>query len=826
MAQLQREKRQGKADAASAASGEEDRVDALEYCRRQMVENDIDLYFMTSSDEQMNRRPTRFNQRLKRLTGYTGMALAIVGREEGRAHLWNMDRRRAEMYIHTDKWGVTNLQIDLPNTGSFDKDVFDKPPSVEEWLGKYGKDGMRVGINPLTTTIGEMQSLAETLNGFENCQILFVEDDLLPPSLAEETPVDPIHCIPPGYIRATPADHIARIHQIMNGSASLMLLTDPEEISFYLNVRATDFEQLPGVRHGFYGYMVISHPTTGTSDHPPARLYVAPERLDEEAKAYLSAYGVEARPYDPLVGDLRPLLQQQVETRLWIPPDSNMAIYRSLLGLADTPEASVSDVAETINNPPSPRITIRPSPGLHLPDVASKAYGRADLSSPFYQTYTPKRVDGQGPLAGELSPLSPSVIAGVTTLSKEEREKKLQELIETKREVRGETKTTTTTTTAQKRALAQASSQSRLHPDESATSLPSWSRLLGGALPSRDDQEDELENEISKYILDYRRPTEELSEIGDDDREDGGPDGALPRVKWRDVVGLDDVKRSLLELIVLPALNPSLFTGLRTPSRGLLLFGPPGNGKTFAAKAVAAQCNSTFFLVDAASLTSKWYGESEKLVRALFRVARARSPSIIFLDELDSLLSARDTGDRGVSRRMKSEFLVQLDGVTAGNDPSDARVQFIGATNRPMDLDEALLRRLPKRLMVPLPDDRGREALVRKLLREHPEGHALADSDFNFLALETDGYSYSDITQLCREASLAPVRDALMTSVDLDAGLDGAHQEAISSLSGADLRPLRMGDLLAAKERIRATTSEDTVRELREWDAKFGASRM
>lgn len=219
------------------------------------------------------------------------------------------------------------------------------------------------------------------------------------------------------------------------------------------------------------------------------------------------------------------------------------------------------------------------------------------------------------------------------------------------------------------------------------------------------------------------------------------------KVEFNDVAGNETSKQALKEMVILPAVRPELFTGLRTPARGLLLFGPPGNGKTLLARAVATECAATFFSISAASLTSKYVGDGEKMVRALFAVARELQPAIIFIDEIDSLLSERSQSEHEASRRLKTEFLIQFDGLPTGNSEIE-RIVVMAATNRPYDLDEAALRRFPKRVYVTLPDFDTRISLLSSLLQK--QNSPLSADELKSLARLTDGYSGSDLTALAR----------------------------------------------------------------------------
>ncbi|KAK6119403.1 hypothetical protein DH2020_046855 [Rehmannia glutinosa] len=277
-----------------------------------------------------------------------------------------------------------------------------------------------------------------------------------------------------------------------------------------------------------------------------------------------------------------------------------------------------------------------------------------------------------------------------------------------------------------------------------------------------------------------------------------------PSVKWEDIAGLEMAKQALLEMVILPTKRRDLFTGLRRPAKGLLLFGPPGTGKTLLAKAVASESDATFFNVSASSLTSKWVGEGEKLVKTLFQVAISRQPSVIFIDEIDSIMSTRTENENEASRRLKSEFLVQFDGVTSS---SGDLVTVIGATNKPQELDDAVLRRLVKRIYIPLPDTNARRLLLKHKLKGH--AFSLPDRDLERLVAETDGYSGSDLQALCEEAAMMPIREL------------GSN---ILTVQANQVRGLRYGDFQKAMTVIRPSLQKSKWEELEKWNREFGSN--
>merc|ERR1719483_2024010 len=226
-----------------------------------------------------------------------------------------------------------------------------------------------------------------------------------------------------------------------------------------------------------------------------------------------------------------------------------------------------------------------------------------------------------------------------------------------------------------------------------------------------------------------------------------------PNIKWSDVAGLEAAKEALKEAVILPIKFPHLFTGNRKPWRGILLYGPPGTGKSYLAKAVATEANnSTFFSVSSSDLVSKWLGESEKLVKALFNMARKRKPSIIFIDEIDSVCGARGENESDSIRRIKTEFLVQMQGVGNDNDG----VLVLGATNIPWVLDAAIRRRFEKRIYIDLPDEHARTHMFKLNMGDTP--CTITEEEYRQLGSRTDGYSGSDISIVVRDALMQPVR--------------------------------------------------------------------
>jgi SpoVK/Ycf46/Vps4 family AAA+-type ATPase len=283
-------------------------------------------------------------------------------------------------------------------------------------------------------------------------------------------------------------------------------------------------------------------------------------------------------------------------------------------------------------------------------------------------------------------------------------------------------------------------------------------------------------------------------------------------VKWSEIAGLDYAKKTIKEIIIWPLLRPDIFTGIKRPPKGLLLFGPPGTGKTMIAKAIASEAKARFFNISASSLTSKWIGESEKLARSLFALACLYQPSVIFIDEIDSILCKRSENENESSRRLKTEFLVQLDG--AGTNQNDA-ILIIGATNRPQEIDDAVIRRMSKRLYIPLPDYVSRMELIKTVVNKEEQmgsKYYLPEKDLDEIVKICKGYSGSDLMSVVREASMQPIRSI----EDFD----------IENIKVDDLRPVDKCDFIYALQSVKASVQSKTISQYEDWNNEFGSFKF
>ncbi|KAF4703121.1 Vacuolar protein sorting-associated protein 4 [Perkinsus olseni] len=307
-----------------------------------------------------------------------------------------------------------------------------------------------------------------------------------------------------------------------------------------------------------------------------------------------------------------------------------------------------------------------------------------------------------------------------------------------------------------------------------------------------------------------------------------------PNVRWSDVAGLDQAKASLQETVILPTKFPQLFTGKRKPWKGILLYGPPGTGKSYLAKACATEAEATFFSVSSSDLVSKWMGESEKLVRSLFEMARAEKSAIIFIDEVDSLCGSRDSGESDATRRIKTEFLVQMQGVGSDN---GGQVLVLGATNCPWDLDAAIRRRFERRIYIPLPDVQARIRMFELSIGDTP--HELTRRDIAKLAKETDGFSGADISVLVRDALMQPVRRCSQATHFKRVTKDGkrfwtpcspgdsdptTQEMSLMDIGSSELLPPKVSrvDFQVALSNARPSVGPEDLARQEEWTTQFG----
>ncbi|KAD3641934.1 hypothetical protein E3N88_31158 [Mikania micrantha] len=311
-----------------------------------------------------------------------------------------------------------------------------------------------------------------------------------------------------------------------------------------------------------------------------------------------------------------------------------------------------------------------------------------------------------------------------------------------------------------------------------------------------------------------KKPAQNLKNLAKDEYESNFISAVVPPgeigIKFEDIGALEDVKTALHELAILPMKRPELFShgNLLRPCKGILLFGPPGTGKTLLAKALASEAGANFISITGSTLTSKWFGDAEKLTKALFSFASKLAPVIVFVDEVDSLLGARGGGfEHEATRRMRNEFMAAWDGLRSKD---SQRILILGATNRPFDLDDAVIRRLPRRIYVDLPDADNRLKILKIFLAKENIDH---DFDTRALANATEGYSGSDLKNLCIAAAYRPVQELL------DEEKKGKKHDKTPAL-----RPLNLDDFIQSKAKVGPSVAYDaaSMNELRKWNEQYG----
>eukprot|EP01089_Gocevia_fonbrunei_P012040 TRINITY_DN2743_c0_g1_i1.p1 TRINITY_DN2743_c0_g1~~TRINITY_DN2743_c0_g1_i1.p1 ORF type:complete len:397 (-),score=111.95 TRINITY_DN2743_c0_g1_i1:6-1196(-) len=309
---------------------------------------------------------------------------------------------------------------------------------------------------------------------------------------------------------------------------------------------------------------------------------------------------------------------------------------------------------------------------------------------------------------------------------------------------------------------------------------------------------------------------------------------AQNKLSWSDVAGSGPAKTALEEAVVFPVRFPTLFTGNRKPPLGILLYGPPGTGKSLLAKVTAETCNCKFYPVSSSDLVSKHLGDSEKAVKELFQNAKANSPSVIFIDEIDAICSTRREGESESSTRMKTQFLIQMTDLDSS--PQNGGVVVLAATNRPFDLDPAVRRRFDRRIYIPLPDTKTRQQLFKIHTGEETE---LLEKDIDLLTNKTEGFSGSDISDLCRDALMQPVRQCMKNKIWKEIKLNNGEEKIVpckknesgsfemdmmqlSDPAKLILPPVKKDDFFEALKKAKPSVNNKDLKEFEEWTHQFG----
>ncbi len=295
-------------------------------------------------------------------------------------------------------------------------------------------------------------------------------------------------------------------------------------------------------------------------------------------------------------------------------------------------------------------------------------------------------------------------------------------------------------------------------------------------------------------------------------------------VTFKDIGGLEEIIEELREAVIYPLTMPHIYSGhssLLTAPSGVLLYGPPGCGKTMLAKALARESGACFINLHISTLTEKWYGDSNKLVAAVFSLARKLQPSIVFIDEIDAVLGTRRSGEHEASNMVKAEFMTHWDGLaSATTEGGSQRICVMGATNRIQDIDEAILRRMPKKFAVGLPNASQRRSIFELTLKDTKIDRSTfsatrADGgrdrrsafDIDTLVRLSAGMSGSDIKEACRDAAMVPVREYIRTQTQSGKSMRGIRADAVRGLQTEDFFGLRKSGL--AQQQLQWTQDED-----------------
>uniref|UniRef100_A0A8C6V250 Fidgetin n=1 Tax=Neogobius melanostomus TaxID=47308 RepID=A0A8C6V250_9GOBI len=272
-----------------------------------------------------------------------------------------------------------------------------------------------------------------------------------------------------------------------------------------------------------------------------------------------------------------------------------------------------------------------------------------------------------------------------------------------------------------------------------------------------------------------------------------------------DIAGLEMVKASIKEEILWPLLRPDMFSGLATLPRSLLLFGPQGAGRTLLARCMASQLGAVFLRLNGSALVTKWLSEGDKIIHASFLMARCRQPAVVFISDIELLLSSQISEDSPV-KCLKTELLVQLDSVLSS---AEDHVLVVCSTSKPEEIHESLRRYFTKRLLVPLPDGTARHQIISHLLAQH--NYCLSDKELSLVVQRTEGFSGLDVAQLCHEAVVAP--------------LHGIPASDLSSMHPSQMRPVAYQDFENVFCKFQPNISQKELDMYTEWNKMFGCSQ-